>query len=105
MVTRFATRPTKVGKPASRRLAPRLGVEELEGRDVPAVLTETTTLGWWYDSTASLTVTVSEVSDRYQWDYHLVNNDVDFLPDDPYYQSGSANSPCTLHRTWSSPTR
>lgn len=66
-----------------------LSVQELEPRDVPAVLMETTTLtevAW--GNTATLNLTVTEVSDRYQWDYELVNNSIDYALDDPDYDLG-----------------
>ena len=66
-----------------------LGVMELESRETPALLTETTTLteALW-GNTATLNLTVTEVGNRYQWDYELVNNSIDYAYDNPEYDLG-----------------
>lgn len=57
-----------------------LRVEQLEFRDVPAViLTETTTITTIFGQTADLTVTVDDTAAGvYRWNYHLANATVNY---------------------------
>jgi hypothetical protein len=73
-----------------RRARPRLGVEALEDRTVPAIVfTDTYTLtDVAYGGTAELTVTVDEIGGLYEWDYQIQNISVEYTPYDPQYDIG-----------------
>lgn len=66
-----------------RHASVKLSAEQLEARDVPAIiLTETTTFtDSWTGGTAQVTVTVDDVDDDgvvYRWNYHLENVSVNY---------------------------